>query len=180
MGEITELLHSARTGDGRALDAVFERVYPLLRQIAGARLRGGAEATLGVTALVHEAYLKLVGAEQLEIASHHHFLACAARAMRQILIDHARARASRRRGGDAVHIEFGGGDLASVTDTDLLDLDAALDRVDEIHPELRKLAEMRLFAGLTLAELAASTGRSLRSVNRDWQRARALLAAHLA
>ncbi|MGA9334704.1 MAG: ECF-type sigma factor, partial [Rudaea sp.] len=100
MGEITELLHTARNGDARSLDQVFAKVYPTLRALAGARMRDAAgESTLSPTALVHETYLKLIGAEHLDLTDRHHFFACAARAMRQILIDHARARASQRRGG---------------------------------------------------------------------------------
>jgi RNA polymerase sigma factor (TIGR02999 family) len=180
VGEITELLQAARTGNDAAMDAVFERVYPLLRQLAGARLgKSRGEATLNPTALVHETYLKLVGARRLDLADRRHFFACVARAMRQIVIDHARARASGRRGGDAVRVPLVDAESIASDDAELVDLDAALDRLDEIAPPLRELVELRVFAGMTLEQLAETCGRSLRSVNRDWQRARALLIAQM-
>lgn len=180
MGEITQLLHAARAGDAAALDRVFAAVYPTLRALAGARLRGdSSEFTLSPTALVHETYLKLIGAASLDLTDRHHFFACAARAMRHILIDHARARASQRRGGVQAHVDVDDAELSTIPDHDLLDLDAALNRLDAIDSSLRELVEMRVFAGLTLEQLAETNGRSLRTVNRNWQRARALLMAQM-
>ena len=180
VGEITELLHAARGGDGCALDKVFAKVYPTLRTLASARLRGaGGESTISPTVLVHETYLKLIGAEQLDLGDRHHFFACAARAMRHILIDHARAQACARHGGSAGRVDIAAVDMAAEPQQDLLDVDAALDRLDAIDGRLRELVEMRIFAGLTLEELAAASGRSLRTVNREWQRARALLMAQM-
>lgn len=182
VGEITELLEAARSGDGRALDAVFAKVYPTLRTLAASRLRSATgESTLSPTALVNEAYLKLIGANSLDLSDRHHFFACAARAMRHILIDAARARTSQKRGGAMapVTLTLDGGEAEAIAESDLLDIDAALDRLDEINPDLRELVELRVFAGLTLEQLAESRGRSLRSINRDWQRARALLMAQL-
>jgi RNA polymerase sigma factor (TIGR02999 family) len=181
VGEITELLHAARCGDAAALDEVFARVYPTLRTLASARLRSASsEATLSPTALVHETYLKLIGAQHLDLSDRHHFFACAARAMRHILIDHARSRASARRGGGVSGIDLDSADMAVEAEHDLLDVDAALDRLDAIDGGLRELVEMRIFAGLTLEQLAETSGRSLRTVNRDWQRARALLMTQIA
>ena len=180
VGEITELLRAARGGDAEALDRVFARVYPGLRALAGARVNSvDPEATLNPTALVHEAYLKLTGSERLDLTDRHHFFACAARAMRQILIDHARTRASPSHGGAAVVVDIDMVEVAGEPDHDLLDLAAALDRLDVIDRELRELVEMRVFAGMTLEQLGRVTGRSLRSVNRDWQRARALMMAQM-
>jgi RNA polymerase sigma factor (TIGR02999 family) len=99
--------------------------------------------------------------------------------MRQIVIDHARARASGRRGGDAVRVPLVDAEAIASDDAELVDLDAALDRLDEISPPLRELVELRVFAGMTLEQLAEACGRSLRSINRDWQRARALLIAQM-
>ena len=181
MGEITELLHAARRGDVQALDRVFAAVYRTLRTLAGSRLRDASgENTLSPTALVHETYLKLIGANRLELTDRRHFFACAARAMRQIMIDHARARMSQQRGAGAASVEIESQDLATPAEHDLLDVDAALDRLDAINPDLRELVELRIFAGMTLEELAQSSGRSLRTVNRDWQRARALLMTQMA
>jgi RNA polymerase sigma factor (TIGR02999 family) len=180
MGEITELLLAAQSGDSGSLDAVFARVYSALRGMAVSRLAAQpGENTLSATALVHEAYLKLTDASRLNLRDRHHFFACAARAMRQILVDRARARGAWKRGAgldlDALMQAVG---VVSI-EPELLDIDAALDRVDAIDPGLRELIEMRVFAGLTLEELAASSERSLRTINRDWQRARAMLLAQL-
>jgi RNA polymerase sigma factor (TIGR02999 family) len=96
------------------------------------------------------------------------------------MIDHARARMSQQRGAGAASVEIESQDLATPAEHDLLDVDAALDRLDAINPDLRELVELRIFAGMTLEELAQSSGRSLRTVNRDWQRARALLMTQMA
>lgn len=182
VGDITELLEAARSGQTHELDAVFAAVYPALRTLAAARLREACgESTLSPTALVNEAYLKLIGASALDLADRHHFFACAARAMRHILIDSARARASLKRGGLLVQVTLTGAGESeeAVAESELLDINAALDRLDQINPDLRELVELRVFAGLTLEELVATLGRSLRSISRDWQRARALLLAQL-
>lgn len=181
MGDITELLHAAQPGDSRSLDAVFASVYSTLRALASSRLSAqSGEHTLGATALVHEAYLKLTDARRLDLVDRHHFFACAARAMRQILVDRARARGAWKRGAGFDLDSLVQAEGLSASDPEMLDIDAALDRVDAINAGLRELVEMRVFAGLTLEQLAESSGRSLRSVNRDWQRARALLLAQLA
>lgn len=191
MGEITELLHAARSGDGRAMNEVFALVYPTLRGLAGARMHEGSaagERTISPTVLVHETYIKLIGAAKLDITDRHHFFACAARAMRQILIDNARSRQSQRRGSGKQGLPLAAADAdqaekigeAAISAVDLLDLDHALDTLDEIDSGLRELVEMRVFAGLTLQQLADNSGRSLRSTNRDWQRARSLLLAQIA
>jgi RNA polymerase sigma factor (TIGR02999 family) len=180
VGEITELLQAARAGDGPAMDLVFAKVYPTLHALAGSRLRqSGGEATLSPTALVHETYLKLIGASQLDVVDRQHFFACAARAMRHILIDHARARLSQVRGGCTAFVTLDGAEPATHDELELLDVDQALDRLDAVDPKLRELVELRIFGGLTLEQLAETSARSLRSVNRDWQRARALLLAQM-
>jgi len=180
MGDITELLRAAQSGDGSSLDAVFARVYATLRSLAAARLSAQAgENTLSATALVHEAYLKLVDASGLDLVDRHHFFACAARAMRQILVDRARARGAWKRGDGRAAEPLTHAEGIAADEPELLDIDAALDRVDAIDPGARELIEMRVFAGLTLEQLARTSGRSLRSINRDWQRARALLLAQL-
>lgn len=162
------------------MDAVFARLYPQLRALAGARLREQSGApTLSATALLHEAYLKLVDADRLELVDRHHFFACAARAMRHILVDSARARGAAKRGGNLEPVTLSNIEGIVGPEPGLLDIDAALERLDEIEPKLRELVEMRIFAGMTLEQLAETGGRSLRTVNRDWQRARALLLAQL-
>lgn len=181
MGDITELLCAARSGDSRSLDVVFAKVYATLRNLATSRLTAqSGENTLSATALVHEAYLKLTDARRLDLVDRHHFFACAGRAMRQILVDRARARAADKRSGQVDPCLFAESDDSHAIAPELLDVDAALDHIDAIDTGLRELVEMRVFAGLTLEQLAESSGRSLRTVNRDWQRARALLLAQLA
>jgi len=179
MGEITELLSRSAAGDAAAMDAVFERVYPELRRLARAQL-GRGEHTLTPTALVHEAYLRLLGATALPLSGRRHFFACAAKAMRNILIDHLRAATADKRGGglDPVTLE-GLGTEAPGLSLQLLDLDAALDALDEISPRQREVVELHFFAGLTYAEIAELHECVERTVIREWQRARAFLQVHM-
>jgi RNA polymerase sigma factor (TIGR02999 family) len=180
MGDITELLRAAQAGDSSSLDAVFASVYSTLRTLAASRLSAqSGENTLSATALVHEAYLKLIDARRLDLVDRHHFFACAARAMRQILVDRSRARGAWKRGAGLEPNPLMHAEGIAAEEPELLDIAAALDRVDAIDGGARELIEMRVFAGLTLEQLAETSGRSLRSVNRDWQRARALLLAQL-
>jgi RNA polymerase sigma factor (TIGR02999 family) len=180
MSEITELLRAVQAGDHASLDAVFERVYAELRTLAAARLASQpGESTLSATALVHESYLKLSDASQLSLTDRKHFFACAARAMRQILVDRARARGADKRGGGMEPLTLSHAEGIDADTPEVLDLDVALNQLDEIDGALRELVELRVFAGLTLQQVADTSGRSLRSVNRDWQRARALLLAQM-
>ncbi|MCK9487873.1 MAG: ECF-type sigma factor [Xanthomonadales bacterium] len=181
MGDITRLLQAARAGDGQALDAVFADLYANLRALAASRLAGErAGLTLSATSLVHEVYLKLIDARHLDLVDRQHFFACAARAMRQIMVDHVRARMAAKRGGAQEPVTLSWAHGLAAPEPELLDVDAALAQLEQIDSRLRQLVEMRLFAGLTLEQLAQLSGRSLRSINRDWQRARALLLAQMA
>ena len=122
MGEITELLQAARAGEPGSLDAVFASLYPRLRELAASRLGvQPGERTLGATALVHEAYLKLVDAARLDLLDRHHFFACAARAMRQILVDRARARGAIKRGGPVDALTLSHADDVAIAEPELLD-----------------------------------------------------------
>ena len=179
MGEITELLSRSAQGDAAAMNAVFGRVYPELRRIAAAQL-GRQEHTLTPTVLVHETYLRLLGAAALPLSSRRHFFNCAARAMRNILIDHLRAASSEKRGGmdaplplDGIQIEAGG------LSPDLLDLDAALDALDQVSTRRREIVELHFFAGLGFPEIGALLDCPERTLFREWQRARAFLHAWL-
>lgn len=181
MGDITQLLSEAARGDDSALEAVFERVYPELRRLAASRRRAAAvDGSLDPTALVHEVFLRLVGSDRLELQNRRHFFACAARAMRMVLVDHARRRSASKRGGDAERVTFteglgdGRGDAAEV-----LDLDRALDDLAEISPRGREVVDLRYFAGLTAEETAELMELSLRTVHREWKRARAFLHARM-
>ncbi|ANB19670.1 ECF-type sigma factor [Dokdonella koreensis] len=176
MAEITELIGKARGGDQDAAARVFSLLYDELHRLAAGQLRG--DAAMRATSLVHEAYLKLAHHGALAVNDRGHFFAVAARAMRQIVVDHVRARAALRRGGDlqfaalettALHL------AAQHRDDDLLALDEALVRLGEVDAPLAALVEMRFYAGLELADIAVQQGRSERSLKRDWRRARAFL-----
>ena len=181
MGEITEWLARARGGDSSALDRVFEALYPELRRLAHARAAAG-ERTLTPTALVHEAYLRLLGSATLELNDRRHFLACAARAMRAIVIDHARRRSAAKRGGpgDDVALDAVEFMLGIDGDEELLELDEALNSLERVNPRLRQVVELRYFAGLEFESVAELMDCSLRTAKREWSRARAFLHARLA
>ncbi len=182
MGDITTLLARAREGDRAALDTVFESLYPELRRIARARLAGHSrDAAMQTTVLVHECYLKLLAAERLTPSDRLHFLAYAARAMRSVIVDTVRAARAERRGGDALHVTLGTevGDKVAVAQDEILDIDAALLDLERLEPRLAQVVDMRYFAGMKEAEIAAALGVTDRTVRRDWEKARLLLAAAL-
>ena len=182
MGDITVLIQRARAGDRGALDSLFQAIYPDLRRIAHGRLRRGLpDPDLGTTALVHECYLKLCDAQRLDATDRSHFFAYTATAMRSIIVDIARARATERRGGDAVHVtlddEQAGND--SSAEDQILRVHEALDEVGALDERLARVVEMRYFGGMSDPEIAAAMNVTDRTVRRDWQKARLLLAAAL-
>jgi RNA polymerase sigma factor (TIGR02999 family) len=172
--ETAQLLLDTRAGSREAFDRLYGQVYEELRRIARQRLlqhRPGE--TLNTTALVHEAYLRLVDQTKAEWRDRAHFFALASRAMRCIVVDHARARSAQKRGGrsDDVplqDVQVALGDSAA----DLLVLDEALHRLAQFSERLSRLVEYRFFGGLTFEEIAEITGCSTRTAKRDWQRAR--------
>ncbi len=179
--ELTRLLRLARSGDGRAREDLLPRVYASLRVIAdGAMRRWDAGSTLQPTALVHEAYLKLFGGELPEFADRDHFLAVSANAMRNLLVDRARARQAQKRGGDAkresLDMLLQGFEDRS---TDVLDLNAALEELAAFAPDAARVVELRFFAGSTAEEAARILGVSTRTVEREWRSARAWLYTRL-
>lgn len=177
--DITRMLARAREGESAQMGAVFEAMYPELRRLANSRLRGG-EATLTPTALVHELFLRVGNGSSLNATDRNHFFALAASAMRWILVDHARQRATDRRGGDRVKVSLDDqipGD--SGAHTDVLALDAALDALDRISEQRRRIVELRYFGGLEFSAIADLLGCSERTVYREWERARAFLQAML-
>ena len=184
MGEITDLLGRSAAGDPAAMDAVFQQVYPELRRLARAQLRG-AEHTLTPTALVHEAYLKLVGGAAISLECRRHFFACAARAMRNLRVDRLRSARADKRGSGIPALALDGLELhglepdAPGLSPQLLDLDAALDALDLVSQRQRQVVELHFFAGLTHAEIGELLGCTDRTVLRDWQRARAFLHARM-
>lgn len=178
MVDITELIHQAREGDAGASERLFAHVYEDLRHIA-ARQLGRARQEMQVTSLVHEAYFRLARPDALRMNDRAHFYAIAARAMRQLVIDHARQRIAGKRGGGEAMLELDSQVACSDRDTELLALDQALGQLAAVDIDLARMVEMRFFAGMELSEITELTGRSDRSLKRDWRRARAFLHAQL-
>ena len=181
MGDITRLIARAREGDHDALDDLFQAVYPELRRIAHTRLRRGfPDPDLGTTALVNECYLKLRDAERVEAGDRAHFFSYTASAMRSIVVDIARARASERRGGQALHVTLDDEQASdSGAEDEIIRVHEALEEIGQLDPRLVKLVEMRYFAGMSDLEIADALDVTDRTVRRDWQKARVLLAAAL-
>jgi RNA polymerase sigma factor (TIGR02999 family) len=178
----TVLLAQARAGDAQAVGSLYQLLYPELRRVAHARLRGSADALLDTTALVHESYERLAGAAALSFADRAHFLAYAARAMRSVLVDLARERLAERRGGGAAHVALTTGlgeQLAAPEAPELVRVHEALEELAQIEPRLAQVVELRYYGGLANDEIAAVLGTSLRTVERDWERARSYLYAAL-
>jgi len=180
MTDVTRLLDAAHRGDRQAAAELLPIVYTELRRLAAAKL--GLEKpgqTLDATALVHEAYLRLIGDRQF--AGRGHFLAAAAEAMRRILVDQARKKAAARRGGGGKRFELAEGDRVAVPDPDtLLTIDEALTALAAEDPQSADVARLRLFAGLSVDEAADALGVSRATAFRDWAYARAWLTAALA
>jgi RNA polymerase sigma factor (TIGR02999 family) len=170
---VTELLQGWRDGDERAAAELLETVYQTLKRIALGQLRGErAGHSLQPTALVHEAYLRLLGQRELAWRDRAHFFGLAAVTMRRVLVDHARRRQAKKRDLEALApITLSTGD----DDVELLDLDRALIRFATEFPRPAKVVELRYFAGLELPEVATALDLSLRTAERDWRFARAWL-----
>jgi RNA polymerase sigma factor (TIGR02999 family) len=172
-GEVTRLLSDVRSGDREAFDRLLSLLYGELREVAERQLRRGNDRTLHATALVHEVYVKLSDQSAIPSNDRAHFLAIAARAMRQVLIDRARKRHAEKRGGGWARTTLAGKALQSTIATeDLLALDQALESLDERQ---RQVVECRFFGGLTEQETAEALEISERTVRRDWVTARARL-----
>lgn len=174
-GQVTRLLADLRGGDARAHDELYPLVYGELRRVAQRVLAGErAGHTLQATALVNEAYLKLAQAGGAE--NRLHFIRIAARAMRQVLVDHARRKLAEKRGGDVVHTVVDDKPIGlDARPEELMALDQALERLEEQDPRLRQIVEYRFFGGLTETEMAELLGVTTRTVQRDWAKARAWL-----
>ena len=180
--DITLWLDSARGGDRAALDRVLATLYQELHTMARRQLSGQHGYTLDATALVHESYLKLLGSTgTAKFEDRAHFFAYAASSMRSVVVDYARSRLARKRGGDLKRVadipEEVEGNLR--LDEDMLALNVALSRLAEVDPRLAQVVELRYFAGLSEQEIAALMERSERSIRRDWQKARMFLLASL-
>ena len=178
----TDLLAELRTGDAGSVDRLVPLLYHELRAIAHQRLssqpRGG---TLQTTALVHEAYLKIVDQSRANVRDRAHFLALASLAMRHLLVDRAKARATVKRGGAGSHLTLDE-EVIRVDDQPeaMLELDEALTHLAELEPRLARVVECRFFGGLTEEEVADALGITIRTVQRDWAKARVVLRRMLA
>ena len=179
--DITGWLEAARGGDRKALDHVLASLYQELHTMARRQLAGQHGRTLDATALVHEAYLKVVGRQTAQFDDRAHFFAYAASAMRSVVVDYARQRLAQKRGGDLHRVaelpeEIEGGVRL---DEETLGLDTALTRLAAVDARLAQVVELRYFTGLSELEIAALLKRSERSIRRDWQKARLFLLASL-
>jgi len=175
--EVTQLLNAWSHGDAQALDQLAPLVEAELRRVARAYLsREGPNHTLQPTALINEAYLKLIEWNSVEWQSRVHFYAVASKMMRRVLVNYALSRGSLKRGGDAVLVSLVEAEsVADRQNADIIALDAALERLAQFDPRKSQLVELRFFGGLTAEEAAEVIGLSLRSVNREWSLARAWL-----
>src|SRR5437764_3202015 len=178
--EVTGLLRQWSAGDASARDRLIPLVYDRLRQLAHGRLGKAADNSLNTTALVHEAYIRLVGAPRMDLPDRAHFLALASQIMRNLLVDRARARTTARRGGDRTRLQLE--ETLWVSDEDLdtvTELDEALTRLEGLNPRQSQLLLHRYFGGLSLSETAAAIGVSLATAKRELRSARAWLALEL-
>lgn len=177
---ITLLLQRAAGGDRAALDAIYASLYPDLKRIARARLRQqGRGEGVSTTLLVHESFMRLVGARDLRLEDRRHFFAYAAKTMRHIIIDSAREHLAERRGGGAEHVTLGGADAVQAAGTAasdaLVQVNDALRELEAVDAELAELVEMRYFGGYSELEIAELQGVNERTVRRRWDKARAWL-----
>ena len=177
---ITRLLQQAASGDRAALDQVYASLYPELKRLARARLRGQGRAdNMDTTVLVHESFLRLVNARGLRLDDRRHFFGYAAKTMRHIIIDSARERLAERRGGGAEHVTLGADDALAVAEEqaseELIQVGEALQELAVVDPELAELVEMRYFGGYSEVEIAELQGITERTVRRRWDKARAWL-----
>lgn len=179
--ETTQLLHRLGQGDAAAAEQLLPLVYDELHRLAGRMMqKERADHTLQATALLHEAFLRLCGSEA-SFDDRQHFLRVASKAMRNVLVDHARAHKAQKRGGEKQQVDL---DLAGVFALDhgdgILAVDETLSRLSAMDPQLAQIVELRFFGGLENQAIADALGTSLRSVERGWRTARAWLARELA
>jgi RNA polymerase sigma factor (TIGR02999 family) len=178
MSEVTRILDQIQQGNRAAASELLPLVYAELRRLAIHKMsKEQPGLTLQPTALVHEAYIRLVGDEAVKWDGRAHFFAASAESMRRILIENARRRKSLKQGGNVSHRQVADDDAVVIFDNtdELLDLDAALTKLAVTEPELARLVELRFFAGLTVEDTAQAIGISTRTVKRNWAFARAWL-----
>jgi RNA polymerase sigma factor (TIGR02999 family) len=177
LSDVTRILESIEHGNPKAADELLPLVYGELRRLAAAKMANEApNQTLQATALVHEAWLKLVGNENPEFANRAHFFAAAAEAMRRILIDRARRKRALRHGGNQQRVDLDGLEVAApCDDEELLAMNDALDKLAAVHAIQAEVVKLRYFVGMTNVEAAQALGLSERTVKNYWTHARAWL-----
>jgi RNA polymerase sigma factor (TIGR02999 family) len=179
-GELTRLLQRAQQGDRQAVDALFDASYRELRRLARSRLRGARkDQTLNTTSLVHESYLRFVEAKQLQLVDRARFFAYAGHAMRSIVVDLVRKRQAERHGGGAVRVTLHTGDGGVTGEDEILRVHEALEDLQKHDDRMARIVEMRYFAGMTEVEIAEALEVTERTVRREWEKARLLLAEAL-
>jgi RNA polymerase sigma factor (TIGR02999 family) len=175
-----ELLRRWNTGDSGARDTLIEQFYDELRVLARrALMRERQDHTLQATALVNELYVRLFGQSEIEIKDRGHFFALAATVMRRILVDHARARLAERRGGGAAKTTLQDHSAATHPDTDIIAIDQALHRLEEVDARKARVVELKFFVGLTETEIGEVLGVGRATVERDWAFAKSWLQLQL-
>jgi RNA polymerase sigma factor (TIGR02999 family) len=183
MSELTEAFRAFQAGDRMAFDRIFSVMYPDLMRLARSRLRAGQRMTLvDTTMLVHECFLRFLNSGQVLIENRAHFFAYAARVMRSIIVDYARRRQAEQRGGDMDKVAFDTAmaeSLAIAPEDKVIEIADAIDELAKLDDRLASVVEMRFFAGFTEAEIAAALGVTERTVRRDFEKAKLLLAAAL-
>lgn len=179
--DLTGLLQAAHAGDAAAEAELLPLVYDELRRRANSMMRRESVGhTLQPTALVHEAYMRMIRQEQVDWQGRTHFFALSSQMMRRVLVDHARGRLRQKRGGDAVKVTLDAGLQLSVQrDPDILALDAALTRLAELDPRQARIVEMRFFGGLTVNDVAEVLGVSKRAIEAEWTMIKAWLRREL-
>lgn len=179
MSEVTRLLYAIEKGDVQAVDKLFPLVYQELRQLAAQRMsKESPGQTLQATALVHEAYLRLVGSEEQNWSSRHHFFSAAAEAMRRILVENTRRKKALKHGGDRKRVDFDAAILMKEDDAssgEIIALDEALDKLSKEDKVKADLVKLRYFAGLSGEQAAEVLGISLSTADRYWAYARSWL-----
>jgi RNA polymerase sigma factor (TIGR02999 family) len=179
LAQITELLGRMQAGDSGARDALFAAAYADLHRLARARLRGGApDVVLDTTCLVHESYLRFVKAGDLRTEDRRSFFAYASQVMRSVIVDTAREHIAQKRGGDRTHLTLSTKISVGVADVDetVLKVHEALEELEQAEPRLAQVAQMRYFGGYSEKEIAETLDVTERTVQRDWEKARLILA----
>ena len=178
---VTEVIADSRSNVPKAVNRLFDVLYKDLHRVARGRLRANGQCIdLSATALLHETYERLVKLDELKVSDRKQFFTYAAAVMRSVIVDMARSRLTARRGAGALEVPLDTimeSSLASPLDESVVEIHEALDQLEALEPRLARVVEMRYFAGLSLPEIADTMGVTERTVGRDWNKARALLAA---